>query len=92
MKNKLTILASLILSLQFVSLVAKAEDANAISVKSEIDQMLNADSAPAERSPASESRTIYIEAKAANRVVRNPIKMNPLKTDDDLEFKKDNSR
>lgn len=92
MKNKLTILFCLILSIQFVSLLSRAEDVNSISTKSEIDQMLNAEAAPSARSPASESRASYIEAKVNNSVVRNPIKMNPLKTDDDLEFRKDNSR
>ena len=75
---------------QFVVLFVMAEGV-ALSSKIEIDQMLNAESSGA-RSPASESRAIYIEAKAEKKVVKNPIKMNPFKMDDELEFKQDNTR
>ncbi len=90
MKKKSTITACLILVPQFVVLFVMAEGV-ALSSKIEIDQMLNAESSGA-RSPASESRAIYIEAKAEKKVVKNPIKMNPFKMDDELEFKQDNTR
>lgn len=84
MRNKFTVLV-LLLSLQFVALVVHAEGGSL----QDINSILNDSATTTERKPASEAKAIVITVRDKNAKVRNPIKMNPLKSEDEMEFKED---